>query len=44
MLLTLIGKETINKLILPKEIMGNYWLCDKDTGAKLVNVQNVNNK
>ena len=44
MLLTLIGKETINKLILPKEVMGNYWLCDKDTGAKLINVQNVNNK
>ena len=44
MIVTLIGKDAINKLNLPKEIRGNYWLCDKDTGAKLINVQNVNNK
>ncbi len=34
MLLTLIGKNSLNKLILPKEIMGNYWLCDKDSEKK----------
>ena len=43
MLLTLIGKESINKLILPREIIGNYWLCDKNGENKLINVQNVNN-
>lgn len=30
MLITLIGKNSINKLILPREVIGNYWLYDKN--------------
>lgn len=29
MLVTLIGKNSMNKLVLPREVAGNYWLYDK---------------
>ena len=37
MLLTLIGKGTMNKLLLPKIAIGNYWLSDKE--KKLINIE-----
>lgn len=43
MLLTLIGKNSVNKLNLPQEVMGNYWLYDKSSGRKMINIENVDN-
>lgn len=45
MLVTLIGKNSINKLILPKEVIGNYWLYDKnyEQSKRLINIESVNN-
>lgn len=39
MLVQLIGKKSIHKVILPKIVVGNYWICDK-TNKKLVNIEN----
>lgn len=46
MVVTLIGKNSLNKIILPNEPTGNYWLCDKDTEIekKLINIQSINGK
>lgn len=44
MLVTLIGKNSINKLILPREVTGNYWLYDKNYEQKrLINIESVDN-
>ena len=45
MLVTLIGKNSINKLVLPREVAGNYWLYDKnyEQGKRLINIESVNN-
>ena len=45
MLLTLIGKKTINKMVLPQEIAGSYWLYNKDydESRKLVYIESFNN-
>ena len=45
MLITLIGKNSINKLILPREVIGNYWLYDKnyEQPRRLINIESVNN-
>ena len=37
MLLTLIGKNTMDKLMLPKIAIGNYWLSDRE--KKLINIE-----
>lgn len=41
MLVTLIGPNGLNKIVLPREAIGNYWLCDKSTEKekKLVNIE-----
>lgn len=46
MVVTLIGKNSLNKIILPNKPTGNYWLCDKSTEVekKLVNIQSINDK
>ena len=41
MLLTLIGKNSMNKLILPREIIGNYWLVDKSDGKNIINIESI---
>ena len=38
MLVTLIGNNQVNKIILPKEIIGNYWITDNKDN-KLVNIE-----
>lgn len=43
MILTLIGKNSLSKLILPHDPAGNYWLCDK-SGNKLINVEAIDGK
>jgi len=40
-LVTLIGKNKVNKLILPKNIVGNYWLSDKDSGKYMINIEAI---
>ena len=43
MLVTLIGKNSINKLVLPREVTGNYWLYDKNYNEpkRLINIESV---
>ena len=41
MLITLFCKEAINRVILPKIIVGNYWIND-ESGRKLVNIEGKN--
>ena len=43
MLVTLIGKNTIHKLILPKIVVGNYWISDKsgEKEKKLINIHSM---
>lgn len=45
MLVTLIGKNSMNKLVLPREVAGNYWLYDKnyDQSKRLINIESVGN-
>ena len=43
MLITLIGKNSLNKLTLPDDKVGNFILYDKDTGNRLINVESYNN-
>ena len=43
MLITLIGKNVLYKLKLPKKRTGNYWITD-DEGKKLVNIIGRNNE
>ncbi len=46
LLVTLIGKESIYKIRLPKEPIGNYWLKDRnsDVEKKLINIEGRNGK
>lgn len=46
MIVTLIGKKSLNKIILPTKPNGNYWLYDKNTEVekKLINIQSINDK
>lgn len=44
MLVTLIGKNSINRIRLPKEKMGNYWLYDKDYNRGLINIVGIDNE
>ena len=41
MIVTLIGKQKLHKIILPKEISGNYWIYDetKEEKQKLLNIE-----
>lgn len=41
MIVTLMGRNSINKIILPKVAIGNYWLCDKndEKEKKLINIE-----
>lgn len=41
MLVTLIGENSIYKLLLPQNPVGNYWICDRkgDKERKLVNIE-----
>ena len=39
----LVGKNFMNKLILPKEVNGNYWLNDEES-KKVINIQAINGK
>lgn len=38
MLVTLIGRNSMNKIILPSTVEGSYWITDK-SGQKLVNIE-----
>lgn len=38
MLVTLIGKNSMNRIILPRTVEGSYWITDK-SGQKLVNIE-----
>lgn len=40
MLVTLIGKTTLCKIKLPRTVIGNYWLSNKNT--KLINIESIN--
>lgn len=44
MLVTLIGNDSIYKITLPQNVVGNYWISDKrgNTEKKLVNIEGVN--
>lgn len=44
MQVTLIGKNTINKLNLPKDIVGSYWLKDKNNYQNILGIQAYNEK
>ncbi len=46
MIVTMIGKNSLNKLVLPHKPMGNYWLYDKTTEdeRKLVNIEAIDGK
>lgn len=46
MVVTLMGKNSINKIVLPRVVMGNYWLCDKndEKERKLINIEAKNGK
>lgn len=46
MLVTLIGKNSVNKVMLPKIVDGSYWISDKSTQdeKKLVNIQGKDGK
>lgn len=39
MLVTLMGRNTFNKIKLPKEKIGSYWLYDKDYNRRLINIE-----
>ena len=39
----LVGKNFMNKLILPKDVNGNYWINDEDS-KKVINIQAKNGK
>lgn len=41
MLVTLIGHEEMNKIVLPKLIVGNYWLGDEKNN-KIINIEGKN--
>ena len=41
MLVTLVGKNSIYKIVLPQLAVGNYWICD-DNGKKYVNIEGKN--
>lgn len=43
MLVTLIGKKSMNKIFLPQTAIGNYWITDKtgNQGRKLVNIEGI---
>ena len=43
MLVTIIGKNSMNRLVLPKNIIGNYWLGDKKND-RIVNIESINGK
>lgn len=38
MLVTLIGRNSMNRIILPRNVEGSYWITDKN-GQKLVNIE-----
>ena len=42
MLVTLIGKNSIDKLTLPRNMIGSYWLHHNN--RRLINIESVNNK
>ena len=42
MLVTLIGKNSIDKLTLPRNMMGSYWLHHNN--RRLINIESANNK
>ena len=46
MLVSLIGGKTINRIILPKVVIGNYWLTgiEDNEEKKLVNIESQNDK
>ena len=46
MLVTLIGKKSLNRIVLPEFPRGNYWLCDESTVSrnKLINIESINGK
>ena len=46
MLVTLIGKNTIHRLVLPQVAIGNYWLSDREGNKeqKLINIEGTNGK
>ena len=41
MLITLIGHESINKIVLPKLIVGNYWIGN-EKNSKIINIEGKN--
>jgi len=46
LLITLIGKNSIHKMVLPRTVMGNYWLTNKSGGKEkhLINVEGKDGK
>ena len=44
LIVTLMGKNSINKMTLPRNIMGNYWLCNKSNALerKVINIEAKN--
>ena len=46
MIVTLIGKNRLYKLVLPKNIVGSYWLTDGEgeKGRKLINIEGIDGK
>lgn len=46
LLVSLIGNKSINKIILPKVVIGNYWITDIEDNEekKLVNIESQDNK
>ena len=46
MLVTLIGKDCVHKIVLPKEPLGSYWISDKsgENERKLINIEEDNGK
>jgi len=43
-LVTLIGQNQVNRLILPQAVIGNYWIANKKTGRPLVNIESKNGR
>lgn len=41
MQIVLVGRNYINKMVLPQNVVGNYWLCEKveDREQKLINIE-----
>ncbi len=46
MLVTLIGKNSIYKIVLPQIVDGNYWITDKNTEKekKILNIESIDGK